>query len=69
MKSVVADTASVLSSAVPIEPPICCDVLTIADATPESWRGTPSVAVANDGATTRPKPRPIRISDGSTCEA
>ena len=30
----------------PIEPPICCVVLTIADATPLSWRGTPRVAVA-----------------------
>jgi hypothetical protein len=33
-KSVVADTANVLNSAVPIEPPTCCDVLTIAEATP-----------------------------------
>jgi hypothetical protein len=53
----------------PIEPPICCDVLTIADATPASRTGTPCVAVANDGATVRPKPIPIRISDGSTCDA
>ena len=47
---VVADTANVLNSAMPIEPPICWEVLTIAEATPLSCAGTPEVAVANDGA-------------------
>ena len=42
---VAALAASVLSSAVPIEPPICWLVLTIAEATPASRRSTPSVAV------------------------
>ena len=55
-----------LSSAVPIEPPICWEVLTIADATPASRGGMPWVAVANDGAIVSPKPMPIRISDGRT---
>ena len=58
-----------LSSAVPIEPPTCWEVLTIAEATPASRGGTPWVAVANDGAMVRPKPIPISTSDGSTCVA
>jgi hypothetical protein len=33
-----------------------------------AWRGTPSVAVANDGAMTTPQPSPIRISDGGVCD-
>jgi hypothetical protein len=40
----------VLSSAVPIEPPTCWLVLTIAEATPASLRSTPSVAVLIAGA-------------------
>ena len=68
-KSVAADTASVLSRAVPIEPPTCCEVFTIAEATPLSRAGTPRVAVAKDAATVSPNPTPIRTSDGSTCEA
>src|SRR5262245_46328450 len=58
-----------LSSAAPIDPPICWEVLTIAEATPASRGGIPCVAVANDGAIVSPKPTPIRISDGSTCDA
>jgi len=61
--------ASVLSSAVRIEPPTCCDVLTIAEATPASARATPAVAVAIAGAKTRPSPTPMTSSEGSTCEA
>jgi hypothetical protein len=45
--SVTAETASVLNSAVPIEPPTCCDVLTIPEATPLSCAGT-AVAIAKE---------------------
>src|SRR5829696_569901 len=65
-KSADADAASVLSSAVPTDPPTCWDVLTIAEATPLSRGATPRVAVAIDAAMIAPKPRPIRISDGRT---
>jgi hypothetical protein len=68
-KPVAADTASVLSRAVPSEPPTCCDVLTIAEATPLSRAGTSAVAVGKDAPRIIPKPAPIRISDGSTCDA
>ena len=61
--------ASVLSSAVPIEPPICWPVLTIAEATPASRGSTPSVAVLIAGAMIRPRPRPMTIRPGSTCVA
>ena len=57
--------ASVLSRAVPIEPPICCEALTMPEATPLSFSGT-TVAIAMDGATVNPKPTPIRINDGRT---
>jgi hypothetical protein len=60
---------SVLSTAVPIEPPTCWLVLTIADATPASEGSTPSVAVLIAGAKTRPRPTPITSSAGSTCPA
>ncbi len=66
---VAALAASVLSSAVPREPPICWVVLTIAEATPASSSPTPPVAVAIDGAKIRPKPRPAMTSAGSTCVA
>ena len=55
-----------LSSAVPIEPPTCCIVLTIAEATPVSARSTPNVAVWKAGGKMLPMPMPIRISAGST---
>ena len=63
---VVADTTSVLSSAVPTAPPTCWEVLTMAEAMPESRGSTPSVAPENTGANVRPKPTPSMISDGST---
>jgi len=47
----------VLSSAVPIEPPICCPVLSVAEATPASCGGTPNVAVFIDGAMVKPRPQ------------
>ena len=49
--------ASVLSSAVPIEPPTCCPVLTSAEATPTSAPATPRVAVSMAGAKISPRPR------------
>ena len=53
-----------LSSAAPIEPPICWPVDTIAEATPASdWR-TPAVAEFIDGAMIIPIPRPITIRPG-----
>jgi len=60
----VAVSASVLSAAVPIDPPTCCIVLTSAEATPESWRATPVVAVLMAGAKIIPKPRPRASSVG-----
>jgi hypothetical protein len=68
-KSVAAEAASALSSAVPIEPPTCCEVLAIAEATSPSRAGTPKVAVAKDGARVSPQPILTRISGGSTCVA
>ena len=53
-----AEAASELSSAVPIEPPICCEVLTVAEATPASCGRTPAVAGVHrrgeDGAHAEP---------------
>ena len=45
-KPVAADADRVLSNATPIEPPTCCIVFTIADATPASSGSTSPVAVA-----------------------
>ena len=53
----------------PIDPPTCCMVLTSAEATPESWRGTPAVAVLMAGAKIMPKPRPRMSRAGSTLPA
>ena len=61
-----AVSAIVLSADVPIDPPTCCMVLTSAEATPESWRGTPAVAVLMAGAKIMPKPRPMMSRAGST---
>ena len=61
-----AEAATVLSSAVPSEPPTCWVVLTSALATPASWVGHPSSAVLLIGTKARPMPRLIRISAGST---
>src|ERR1039457_3278288 len=65
-KLVVAVSAIVLSADVPIEPPTCCMVLTSADATPESSRLTPAVAVLMAGAMFMPKPNPMTRRAGST---
>ena len=50
--------ASEFSSAVPIEPPICWAVFTIAEATPASWASTPEVAAFIAGAKIAPMPTP-----------
>jgi len=47
---VIAEAAIELRNAVPIEPPTCWPVLTIAEATPESPWSTPAVALDIDGA-------------------
>jgi hypothetical protein len=62
VKLLVALAATVLSSAVPIEPPICCIVLTLAEATLASAERTPRVAVfiPVDIAIPRPRPRTSR---------
>jgi hypothetical protein len=57
-KSVVAEAASALRSAVPIKTPTCCETLTIGEATPLSRAGTPKVAVAKDGARGQPEAGP-----------
>jgi hypothetical protein len=59
----------VLSREVPIEPPSCCPVLTVAEATPASRGATPKVPVLNTGANTRPKPTPMISSEGRTAVA
>src|ERR1700745_242098 len=56
------------STAVPIAPPICWLVLTIAEPTPASSSGTPAVAVAMAGAKVIPTPKPSTIS-GATKNA
>ena len=49
MYAVLLVVATVLSRAVPIEPPTCWEVLTVAEVTPESWGATPAVAVEKVG--------------------
>jgi regulatory LuxR family protein len=51
---------------VPIDPPICWPVLSVAEATPASCGATPNVPVFIDGAIVKPKPRPAAISGPST---
>ncbi len=63
---VTAVANTVLSSAVPIDPPTCWVVLTIADATPESLAFTPMVPTSKQQANTRPRPRPVTSRPGST---
>jgi hypothetical protein len=57
-KLAVTVSAMVLSADVPIDPPTCCIVLASAEATPESRRGTPAVAVLMAGAKIMPSPGP-----------
>lgn len=61
-----APVASVFSSAVPMEPPTCWLVLTIAEATPASRTATPYVARFITVAKTMPRPRPRKSRLGST---
>ena len=56
---------SVVSRAVPMEPPTCWVVLTIADATPDCWGRMPRVARFIAGARTSPRPAPEMIRPGS----
>ncbi|KQN39194.1 hypothetical protein ASE87_15470 [Frigoribacterium sp. Leaf44] len=58
-----------LSSAVPIDPPTCWLVLTMAEATPAWPRSTPSVAVWIDAGMIEPMPKPSTIKAGSTLAA
>src|SRR5581483_1372391 len=51
---------------VPIEPPTCWEVLTIAEATPASVGLTPSVAVPNPAEKIDPIASPTRIRPGRT---
>ena len=61
----VALAAIVLNSEVPIEPPSCCPVFTLAEATPASAGATPNVPVLIDGAMTKPREDPSTSSGGS----
>ncbi len=69
MYDVVAEAAIVFSSAVPIAPPTCCEVLTIAEATPASRGSTPVVARDIAGMNAVPMPRPSRSMPGSSTPA
>ena len=60
--------ASVFSSEVPIEAPICCPVFRTAEATPASCGATPKVPVFIAGAIVNPKPRPVTSSGPSTAD-
>ena len=53
----------------PIEPPTCWQLLTVAEATPASSWLTPKVAVLIDGAKISPSPSPITSSAGRMCPA
>ncbi|CAM5226465.1 hypothetical protein SALBM217S_00767 [Streptomyces griseoloalbus] len=56
----------VFSRAVPIAPPTCCEVFTIAEATPESRGSTPRVASDMAGMNAVPMPRPSSSMPGSS---
>ena len=62
----VAVAATVLSRAVPNDPPTCWAVFTRALATPESLSPTLTRAVLLRAGKASPKPTLIRISGGST---
>ena len=66
MKLVVAVTATVFISAVPSEPPTCCDVLITADATPASWCPTPCRATVAVGMKLNAIPTLMISIEGST---
>ena len=60
----VALAAIVESSAVPIEPPTCWLVLTVAEATPASWESTPRVPLLKVVGKIRPSPTPRASREG-----
>ena len=62
--AVAALAAMVLSSAVPIDPPTCWLVFTIAEATPAKCPSTPSVAVWIDAGTIKPMANPTMMRGG-----
>jgi hypothetical protein len=55
--------AGELNTAVPIDPPICWAVLSIADAMPASWDWPPLVAAFCAGPKIGPHPRPMITPD------
>ena len=57
---------TVLSRAVPREPPICCELFSTALATPASWDPTPMSAVLAAGMNTAARPTLISSSAGKT---
>jgi hypothetical protein len=59
----------VLSSEVPMEPPTCWPVLTMADAAPASDGATPAVPVFIDGDITKPRPAEVSSRAGRTSAA
>lgn len=61
-----APAATVLSSAVPMEPPTCCAVLVIAEATPASRASTPWAPRLKAGMNAVPMPAPTTISASAT---
>ena len=63
---VAAVAASVLSRAVPMAPPTCWLVDTIAEAAPASLWSTPRVASWNDAGMIDAIPAPITTRPGST---
>jgi len=63
---VTAVALSELNTAVPIDPPICWAVFTIADATPASPGETALVAAFCTGPKIIPNPRPVTSRAGRT---
>ena len=52
-----------------MDPPTCCPVLTMAEATPASDGATPAVPVFIDGDITKPSPAEVSRSGGRTLAA
>jgi hypothetical protein len=57
---------TVVSAASPIAPPICCIVLSAAEAAPESSSFTPATAVRVIGTKVRPRPKESTTTHGSS---
>lgn len=68
-KAAAALAATVLNTADPMEPPICCAELTVADAMPESCAGTSEVAPVMMARKLPPIPTLKVISAGRTFAA